>query len=93
MVSALHAAWPRHASMSGVGLTAIAMAVAAALTATGLPIVDTMVSVNIIYIASVGVSLFCLMRGKDGDEAEDTRVIAAWSRTARAVPRRATPRR
>ncbi len=77
MVSALQAAWPRCASMSGVGLAAIAMSVAAALTATGLPIVDTMVSVNIVYIASVGVSLFCLLRGKDGDETEDTWVIAA----------------
>jgi SSS family solute:Na+ symporter len=77
MVSALQAAWPRCASMSGVGLAAIAMSAAAALTATGLPIVDTMVSVNIVYIASVGVSLFCLLRGKDGDETEDTWVIAA----------------
>ncbi len=77
MVSALQAAWPRRASMSGAGLAAIAMSVAAALTATGLPIVDTMVSVNVVYIASVGVSLFCLMRGKDGDETEDTWVIAA----------------
>lgn len=77
MVSALQAARPRRTSTSSVGLTAIAMAVATALTATGLPIVDTMVSVNVVYIASVGVSLFCLLRGKEGDEVEDTWVIAA----------------
>lgn len=77
MVSALEAARPRRASTSPIVLTAIAMAVAAALTATGLPIVDTMVSVNVVYIASVGVSLFGLLRGKDGDQVGETWVIGA----------------
>ena len=77
MVSALEAARPRRASASPIVLTAIAMAVAAALTATGLPIVDTMVSVNVVYIASVGVSLFGLLRGKDGDQVGETWVIGA----------------
>lgn len=77
MVSALEAARPRGASASPIVLAAIAMAVAAALTATGLPIVDTMVSVNVVYIASVGVSLFDLLRGKDGDQAGETWVIGA----------------
>ena len=77
MVSALEAARPRRASVSPIALAAIAMVVAAALTATGLPIVDTMVSVNVVYIASVGVSLFGLLRGKDGDQAGETWVIGA----------------
>ncbi len=77
MVSALEAARPRRASVSPIVLAAITMAVAAALTATGLPIVDTMVSVNVVYIASVGVSLFGLLRGKDGDQVGETWVIGA----------------
>ncbi|MGE0673463.1 MAG: hypothetical protein AB7O64_10425 [Methylibium sp.] len=77
MVSALEAARPRRASTSPVVLAAIAMAVATSLTATGLPIVDTMVSVNVVYIASVGVSLFGLLRGKDGDPVDETLSIAA----------------
>ncbi|KQW67752.1 hypothetical protein [Methylibium sp. Root1272] len=77
MVSALEAARPRSASTSPIVLAAIPMAVAAALTATGLPIVDTMVSVNVVYIASVGVSLFGLLRGKDGDPVDETWSIAA----------------
>lgn len=77
MVSALEAARPRRASASPIAMAATAMALAAALTATGLPIVDTMVSVNVVYIASVGVSLFGLLRGKDGDQAGETWVIGA----------------
>ena len=77
MVSALEAARPRRGSTSPVVLAAIAMAVATALTATGLPIVDTMVSVNVVYIASVGVSLFGLLRAKDGDSVDETWSIAA----------------
>ncbi|HRH85412.1 MAG TPA: hypothetical protein PLO41_01075 [Rubrivivax sp.] len=77
MVSALEAARPQRVSASPIVLAAIAMAVAAALTATGLPIVDTMVSVNVVYIASVGVSLFGLLRGKDGDQVGETWVIGA----------------
>lgn len=77
MVSALEAAQPRRASTSPIVLAAIALAVAASLTATGLPIIDTMVSVNVVYIASVGVSLFDLLRGKDGDPVAETWSIAA----------------
>lgn len=77
MVSALQATRPRQASTSPVVLAAIATAVATALTATGLPIVDTMVSVNVVYIASVGVSLFGLLRGGDGDQVDETWSIAA----------------
>lgn len=77
MVSALEAAQPRRASTSPIVLAAIALAVATSLTATGLPIIDTMVSVNVVYIASVGVSLFDLLRGKDGDPVDETWSIAA----------------
>ncbi len=77
MGSALEAARPRRKSAPPIVLAAIAMAVAAALTATGLPIVDTMVSVNVVYIASVGVSLFGLLRGKDSDQVGQTWVIGA----------------
>ena len=77
MASALEAARPRRAPTSPIVLAAIPMAVATSLTATGLPIVDTMVSVNVVYIASVGVSLFGLLRGKDGDPVDETWSIAA----------------
>lgn len=85
MVSALQAAQPRRASVSPLALVAIAMGVSAALTATGLPIVETMVSVNVVYIASVGVSLFGLLRGRVGSGVDETWVIAAGFLTALAV--------
>jgi SSS family solute:Na+ symporter len=77
MVSALQAARPLRAASSPLSLAAIAVAAATALTATGLPIVDTMVSVNVVYIASVGVSLFGLLRAKCGDALDETWAIAA----------------
>lgn len=77
MVSALQAAQPNGVSVSPFALTAMAMAVATALTGSGLPIVDTMVSVNVVYIASVGASLFALLRGKSGHDIDETWVIAA----------------
>lgn len=77
MVSALEAAQPRRASAPPLALTAIAMAVAVALTLSGLPIVDTMVSVNVVYIASVGASLYGLLRGGEGQPVDETWAIAA----------------
>jgi solute:Na+ symporter, SSS family len=77
MVSALQAARPDGASASPLVLAAIAMAVATALTASDLPIVDTMVSVNVVYIASVGTSLFGLIRDKRGHGVDETWAIAA----------------
>lgn len=77
MVSALQAARPLGAASSPLSLAAIAVAAATALTATGLPIVDTMVSVNVVYIASVGVSLFGLLRAKVGEAPDETWTIAA----------------
>ena len=46
-------------------------------TVTGLPIVDTMVSVNVVYIASVGVSLVVLLRGGPTALPDETWVIGA----------------
>jgi SSS family solute:Na+ symporter len=77
MVSGLQAARPDGASASPLVLAAIAMAVATALTASDLPIVDTMVSVNVVYIASVGASLFGLIRDKSGHAVDETSAIAA----------------
>ena len=59
--------------------------VATALTASGLPIVDTMVSVNVVYIASVGVSLVGLLRGTEPRGVDDAWVIAAGVAAAVAV--------
>jgi SSS family solute:Na+ symporter len=59
--------------------------VAAAVTASGLPIVDTMVSVNVVYIASVGASLFGLLRGKGGLIVDETWAISAGFFAAVAV--------
>jgi SSS family solute:Na+ symporter len=77
IVSALQAAQPRRVSASPLALAAIALGVATALTASGLSIVDTMVSVNVVYIASVGVSLFGLLRRTDAYPVEESWVIAA----------------
>lgn len=62
MVSALEAAQTDIASMRPLTLALVALGAATALTLSGLPIVDTMVSVNVVYIASVGVSLVALLR-------------------------------
>ncbi len=62
MVSALDAAQTGVTSLRQLTLALVAIGAATALTMTGLPIVDTMVSVNVVYIASVGVSLAALLR-------------------------------
>lgn len=77
MVSALEAAQSSRVSMPPLALAAVALCAAMGLAASGLPIVDTMVSVNVVYIASVGVSLFGLLRGADGHSVDETWVIAA----------------
>ena len=77
MVSALQAAVPRSAATPSLVPTTAAMGPAALLAAAGLPIVDTMVSVNGVYIASVGVGLFAMLRGRDEDPVVQTRSMAA----------------
>jgi len=85
MVSALQAAGPRRLWMTPLVPASIAMAVAATLTASGLPIVDTMVSVNVVYIASVGVSLYGFLRGRHGHQVNEAWVIATGFLVALAV--------
>lgn len=77
MVSALQAAQSGRVAVSALALAGMAMAVATALTGSGLSIVDTMVSVNIVYIASVGTSLVALLRGERAQNFDETWVIAA----------------
>jgi solute:Na+ symporter, SSS family len=85
MVSALQSAQARHAAARPAALAGVALGLATALTASGLPIVDTMVSVNVVYIASVGVSLVGLLRGTEARGVDDTWVIAAGFAAAVAV--------
>ena len=77
MVSALQAAQLDRLSASPLVLAGMAMAAATALTGSGQSIVDTMVSVNVVYIASVGASLFAMLRGKHDHIVDETWVIAA----------------
>lgn len=77
MVSALESAQAGVGTYRQASLAAAALAAATALTASGLPIVDTMVSVNVIYIASVGVSLVGLLHASDHQGRDETWVIGA----------------
>ncbi|MBQ0933571.1 hypothetical protein KAK07_22880 [Ideonella sp. 4Y16] len=77
MVSALQAAQVRHVPRSSWPMATLALTVATALTAAGWPIVDTMVSVNVVYIASVGISLVGLLRHEAGQPVDEIWVIAA----------------
>ena len=63
MTSALASATPGAHRASQPVLAAVSIAVGAALAARDQGIVDTMVSVNVIYIASVGVVFAALLRG------------------------------
>lgn len=77
MVSALESAQTGVTSCRPLTLAIVALGFALALTMTGLPIVDTMVSVNVVYIASVGVSLVALLRGGPTAFPDETWVIGA----------------
>lgn len=77
MVSALESAQTGVTSCRPLTLALVALGFAVALTMTGLPIVDTMVSVNVVYIASVGVSLVALLRVGSTALADETWVIGA----------------
>lgn len=76
MVAALESAQAGITATRPLALAVIALGLAAALTASGLPIVDTMVSVNVIYIASIGVSLVGLLRGSGERHGDETWVMA-----------------
>lgn len=77
MESALESAQTGVTSCRPLTLALVALGFALALTMTGLPIVDTMVSVNVVYIASVGVSLVALLRGGPTAHPDETWVIGA----------------
>jgi SSS family solute:Na+ symporter len=77
MVSALQAAQVARASLPPLVLAGMAMAAATALTVSDLSIVDTMVSVNVVYIASVGTSLCASLRRKRERAVDESWVIAA----------------
>lgn len=63
MGSALASALPGRPQPSHPGLGAVAIVIGGVIAARDQGIVDTMVSVNVIYIASVGVSFAALLRG------------------------------
>ena len=77
MESALDSAQTELLSFRPTALALIALGSATALTLSGLPIVDTMVSVNVVYIASVGVSLVGLLREGPERRVDETWVIGA----------------
>jgi solute:Na+ symporter, SSS family len=77
MESALDSAQVNLLSFRPTALALMALGSATALTLSGLPIVDTMVSVNVVYIASVGVSLVALLRDGPEQRAGETSVLGA----------------
>jgi SSS family solute:Na+ symporter len=85
MVSALQSAQAGVGPRRTLPLAVVALGLAAALTASGLPIVDTMVSVNVVYVASVGVSLAGLLRQREARGVDETWVIAPGFAGAVAV--------
>jgi len=85
MVSALDSAQAGRMFLRPTALALIALGGATALTMSGLPIVDTMVSVNVVYIASVGVSLVGLLRDEPEQHVDETWVISAGFTASIAV--------
>jgi SSS family solute:Na+ symporter len=63
MTDALASAVPAHRVTRRPVLTLVALATGAGLAARDQGIIDTMVSVNVVYIASIGVAFVALMRG------------------------------
>ena len=61
MTSALASVAPQRATRSHAALSLVAIAIGAALASRGQGIIETMVSVNVIYIASVAVVFAALM--------------------------------
>lgn len=63
MTSALASAVPGQRSASHPGFAILALAIGASLASRDQGIVDTMVSVNVVYIVSIGVCFVALLRG------------------------------
>lgn len=85
MVSALESAQADFGTYRPASLAGAALGAATALTASELPIVDTMVSVNVVYIASVGMSLVGLLRTRRSLRLDETWVIGAGFSTSAGV--------
>jgi SSS family solute:Na+ symporter len=64
MTSALGAVAPATVLPAHRALPLVALAIGAALAARGQGIIDTMVSVNVVYIASVAVAFVALLSGR-----------------------------
>ena len=77
MTSALASVAPHKRHESHPGLAVVAIAIGAVVAARGQGIVDTMVSVNIIYIASIGVTFAVLLRGAVMPAAHAGAIVAA----------------
>jgi SSS family solute:Na+ symporter len=77
MTNALAAAVPGQRSTSHPALAMVALALGAAVAARGQGIVDTMVSVNVVYIASVGVCFASLLRRVSMSPAHAGVIMAA----------------
>jgi solute:Na+ symporter, SSS family len=86
MVSALQAARPDGASASPLVLAAIAMAVATALTASDLPIVDTMVSVT--PAGGAASRPMCQLAWRSGCSAADRTVTSSGGCSGRRATKR-----
>ena len=77
MTSALASVAPHKRHESHPGLAMVAIAIGAVVAARGQGIVETMVSVNIIYIASIGVTFAVLLRGTVMPAAHAGAIVAA----------------
>ena len=74
MTSALQSSVPPRCGHPALGLCALALGGAAA--SMGIGIIDTMVSVNVLYIASTGWVFFRLLRGKPVERLRAIRAMA-----------------
>jgi SSS family solute:Na+ symporter len=85
MTSALACAAPGRRSATHPGLAMLALAIGAAVAGRGQGIVDTMVSVNVIYIASIAVCFVALLRGTPMTPAQAGTIMAAGLLASLAV--------
>ena len=74
MTSALESAMPSRRGHPGLGISALVLGAAAA--SMGVGIIDTMVSVNVLYIASTGWVFLGLLRGRPVERPRAVRAMA-----------------
>lgn len=85
MTSALASAAPRRPSATHPGLALLALALGAVVAGRGQGIVDTMVSVNVVYIASIAVCFAALLRGASMTPLHAGAIMAAGFSASLAV--------